>query len=186
MDRLIDRPTRPFPPGALVAVLVLALLAASAWMTRLGAPLATATSPSGIVDFELAGTQARAAAILAAWDDAAREAARVQTRWDDWLYVPLYVVALAAWALWGARRLGAGALARIGIALAWAMPAAGVLDWIENRQLVAQLAGGADATRAAVAAAAAGAKFAIVGATLLFALVATAIVAARAAVRARA
>jgi len=179
----MEQPARPSPPGVLVAALLVALLAASAWMARLGAPLATATSPSGIVAFELAGSQARAAEILAAWDDAARSAARVQTRWDDWLFVPLYVVALAAWALWCARRLRGGALSRIGVILAWAMPAAGVLDWIENRQLLAQLAGGADPTRAAVAALCAGVKFAIVLATIAYALAGTALVAARAARR---
>lgn len=178
----MEKPARA-PSGVLVAALVLALVAASAWMSRLGTPLESPTSPSGIVAFELAGTAERTAAILAGWDDDARDAARTQTRWDDLLFIPLYVVALAAWALWCARRLEGRRLARLGVALAWAMPVAGVLDWIENRQLLAQLDGGADAGRAALAAASAGVKFAIVFATLAWALVASAVLAARGAAR---
>jgi len=178
------RSARPPAPARLetaaVAALVLALLAASAWMSALGAPLANAVNPSGVIGFELAGTAARAAEILASWDDAARQAARTQTLWDCFLYIPLYIVALAAWAAWCAKRLPRRAPARIGVALAWAMPVAGVLDAIENAQLLAQLAHGADGRRAALAAACAALKFAIVLATLAYALLATAFLAVRA------
>lgn len=163
----------------LVLGLVVALLAASRWMSVLGEPLATAASPTGIVGFELAGTAARAAAILASWDEAARQAARSQTFWDTVLFVPLYVVALSAWGIWCARRLPGGPAARLGVLLAWAMPVAGVLDWIENAQLVAQLDHGASAGRAALAAVSAAVKFAIVLSTLAYALAATATVAVR-------
>jgi hypothetical protein len=163
----------------LLLALLLALLAASAWMSALGRPLVTPASPSGIIAFELAGTAERAAAILASWDDAARAAARTQTFWDFALYIPLYVVALSAWAAWGARRAGSARMSRIGVALAWAMPAAGVLDGIENVQLLAQLEAGADAGRAALAAACAALKFAIVLATVAYGLAAAATRAAR-------
>ena len=164
--RLPDR-----PESVVVAALLLALLAASAWMSALGRPLVTDASPSGIIGFELAGTAARAAAILASWDAAARAAARTQTLWDFLLYIPLYVVTLSAWAAWGAKRAPSRRLERLGVALAWAMLAAGALDALENRELLAQLAHGADGDRAARAAACAALKFAIVVATLAYALV---------------
>lgn len=163
----------------LVLLLVLALAAGSAGMSALGAPLATPASPTGIIGFELAGSAARAAAILASWDDAAREAARTQTLWD-FGYIALYVVALAAWAAWCAERLPGRRAARLGAVLARAMPVAGLLDVVENVQLLAQLADGASAGRAAVAALCAALKFAIVGATLAYALAGTVVVAARA------
>lgn len=181
------RPPLRLPARAesgLVLALVLALLAASRWMSALGAPLVNPTSPSGIIDFELAGTAARAAAILASWDAAAQQAARSQTLWDSVLFVPLYVVALSAWAAWCARRLPGRRQACAGVALAWAMPLAGALDLVENAALWAQLAGGAGAGWAALAAACAAPKFAIVLATLAYALAGTAFVAGRAARRA--
>jgi hypothetical protein len=174
--RLPERHAAP-----LLLALLLALLAASAWMSALGRPLVTPASPSGILAFELAGTAERSAAILASWDDAARAAARRQTFWDYALYIPLYVIALSAWAAWGARRLGERSprLAQIGVALAWAMPVAGLLDALENAQLLAQLEHGADGGRAALAAAAASLKFAIVLATVAYGLAAAAASAAR-------
>jgi hypothetical protein len=181
------RPPLRLPERAesgLVLAGVLALLAASRWMSALGAPLATPASPAGIIDFELAGTAARAAAILASWDDAAQQAARTQTLWDTVLFVPLYVTALSAWAAWCARRLPGRRQARAGIALAWAMPVAGALDLVENAALWAQLTGGARAGWAALAAACAAPKFAIVLATLAYAFAGTGVVAARAARRA--
>jgi len=164
----------------ILLALLLALLAGSAFLSALGQPLVTYASPSGIIDFELAGTAERAAAILASWDDAARAAARTQTFWDYVLYIPLYVLALSAWAAWGAKRMPGRRLARLGVALAWAMLAAGALDAIENRQLLAQLEHGADAGRAALAAACAALKFAIVLATLAYGLAATAMLGVRA------
>lgn len=167
----------------LLLALLLALLAASAFMSALGRPLETPASPTGIIAFELAGTAARADEILASWDDAARRAARTQTVWDYLLYIPLYVLALSAWAAWGARRAGGGRLSRLGVALAWAMPVAGVLDALENWQLLAQLEQGADGARAALAAGSAALKFAIVLATLAYGVAIAARVGVRALVR---
>lgn len=164
----------------LLLVLLLALLAGSAWMSALGRPLVTPASPSGIIDFELAGTAERSGEILASWDDATREAARAQTFWDDVLYIPLYVVALSVWAAWGSRRAGRGGLSRLGVVLAWAMLAAGVLDAIENRQLLRQLEAGADGGQAELAAVCAALKFAIVLATIAYGLAIAALVALRA------
>lgn len=164
----------------LVLGLLLALLAASAWISALGRPLVTPASPSGIVDFELAGTAARAGEILASWDGAAREAARTQTFWDGAVFIPLYVVALSAWVAWGARRAGRPGVSRLGVVLAWALLAAGALDAVENRQLLAQLESGADGTRAAWAAACAALKFAIVLAAIAYGIAVSLLVAWRA------
>jgi hypothetical protein len=172
------RPPLRFPPQRellAVAALLVALAAASAWMMRLGAPLETTASPRGIIDFELAGTEARAAEVLAAWDEHAREAARVQTRADDFLYIPLYVLALSAAAGAVATRVRSRTLARLGVALAWAMFPAGVFDVVENRQMLAQLASGADADHAWLARTMAQIKFAIVYATLAYAVLGAAV-----------
>jgi hypothetical protein len=173
-DPLPLRPPLRLPASrevAIAAALAALLVASSALMLRLGRPLATPVSPQGIVDFELAGSEARAAEILAAWDERAREAARVQTRVDDLLYVPVYVIALSACAGAVATRVRWRWLALLGVSLAWAMLPAGVFDLIENRQLTAQLASGPDAGRAALARAMASLKFAIVYATLAYVLV---------------
>ena len=163
----------------LVLLLVLALAAASIAMSALGAPLATPANPTGIIGFELAGSAARAAAILASWDEAARQAAHTQTLWD-FGFIALYVVALAAWATGCTRRLPGGRAAGLGAGLAHAMPVAGLLDVVENLQILAQLAGGASAGPAAVAALCAALKFAIVAATLGYALIGTTALAVRA------
>ncbi|HEX2484493.1 MAG TPA: hypothetical protein VHQ66_04290 [Myxococcota bacterium] len=172
------RPPLRFAPSrevALVAGLVAALLAVTFVMARLGAPLYTPVSPQGIIDFELAGTKERAAEILGAWDARAREAARVQTRADDLVYIPVYVIALSVWAGAVAARVRPSWLARLGVALSWAMLAAGVFDLVENRQMMAQLEGGADAGRASLARTMAQLKFAIVYATMAYALIGTAV-----------
>ena len=174
------RPPLRFPASrelAIVAALVALLVAASAVMVRLGRPLATPVSPRGIIDFELAGTRERAAEILAAWDEGAREAARVQTRADDFGYIPAYVLAISAAAGAVATRIRFRGLALLGVALAWAMLPAGVFDLVENRQMMAQLASGPDAGRAALARAMASLKFAIVYASLAYALVGALVVA---------
>ena len=172
------RPPLRFAPArevAIVAGLVVVLLAVTFVMARLGAPLTTPVSPQGIIDFELAGTKERAAEILAAWDATAREAARVQTRADDLVYIPVYVIALSVWAGVVAMRVRPGGLARLGVALSWAMFAAGVFDLVENRQMTAQLESGPEAGRAALARAMAQLKFAIVYATMAYALIGSAL-----------
>ena len=172
------RPPLRFAPArevAIVAGLVVVLLAVTFVMARIGAPLTTPVSPQGIIDFELAGTKERAAEILGAWDATAREAARVQTRADDLVYIPVYVITLSVWAGVVARRVRPGWLARLGVALSWAMFAAGVFDLIENRQMMAQLENGPHAGRAALARAMAQLKFAIVYATMAYALIGSAL-----------
>jgi hypothetical protein len=142
-------------------------------MAVIGQPLVSPSNPNGIIGFELARSYAKSAAILASWDAAAREAARVQTLWDYFLYIPTYVAALVSWAGWCARRLPGPWLAGICVVLAWAMIPAGVFDMVENWQMLKQLETGADGDRAALAADCAYIKFAIFYATFASVLLAT-------------
>lgn len=182
------RPPLRFPEpieSSIVLALGVAFFAATLFMGAIGRPMENATSPSGILGYELAGSRARAAAILAAWDPPAREAARTQTLWDCFLYIPVYVLALSAWAGWCARRLAWPALPQLGVGLAWAMFAAGAFDMVENRQLLAQLASGADGDRAALAARCAQLKFAIAYATSAYVALGSVAIGVRAALRGR-
>lgn len=52
-----------------------ATVACAVVLGAIGAPLTTDAAPLGVLSFELAGTPARAAAILASWDGPARAAA---------------------------------------------------------------------------------------------------------------
>jgi len=131
------------------------------------------TNPNGIIGFELAASYERAAAILASWDSSARAAARTQTLWDSFFYIPIYVMALVSWAGWCARRLTLRWLAWIGVVLAWAMILAGLCDLMENWQMLKQFEMGADGQSAALAANFAYVKFAIFYATFAYVLLTT-------------
>ena len=157
----------------IVVGLVGICLAATVFMAVIGQPLVNATTPNGIISFELARSYDAAAAILASWDEAARSVARVQTLWDYFLYIPTYVIAFVSWADWCVRRLSRRWLAGIGVLLAWAMLPAGVFDMIENWQMLGQLEDGADGARAAIAATCAWIKFAIVYTTFAYLVFAT-------------
>lgn len=157
----------------IVVALVVTSIVATVFMAVIGQRLVSPSNPNGIIGFELAGSYAKAAAILASWDAAAREAARVQTLWDYFLYIPIYVTALVSWSAWCARRLTVRWLAGIGVVLAWAMIPAGLCDMMENWQMLKQLEVGADGQRAALAADFAYVKFAIFYATFAYALLTT-------------
>jgi hypothetical protein len=58
-----------------IAPWLAATVTCAAVLGVIGAPLTTGAAPLGILSLELAGTPARAAAILASWDGAARAAA---------------------------------------------------------------------------------------------------------------
>lgn len=97
----------------------------------------SAESPYGIVSLELAGTVARAEAIVASWD----EAARIHAAFGiglDYLFMLTYSTAMALACLWAAERWKATqpALARLGQLLAWGQGLAALLDGIENVALL--------------------------------------------------
>lgn len=147
--------------GALVAVL-------SAWLGALGAPLVTAAAPQGIVSYEFARDAATAGAILASWDSVAREKAML-IQGIDMLYLLAYpaFLSLACRAL--GDRLG-GRFWSVGAPLSLAVLLAAPLDAAENLALIRQLEHGPSEGAAALAAFAAGPKFALVALASLFLL----------------
>ncbi len=121
--------------GVSQAALTLEMLRLERAMIRTGGP--------GIIPFELAGTPARAAAIMSTWGADGQRAAR-RSLLMDYPYLVNYA-ALHALACAAARdalsRRGHDRLAAIGPAVAWGQIAAGGCDVIENAALLAVLAG---------------------------------------------
>ena len=111
-------------------------------MSFSGKPLNTPVAPAGIVSFELAGSVAKAQAILDAWDATAQvHAGFIQGL--DFLYLCIYSTTIALGCL-----LAAGVLrsrgwpgAALGTPLAWGLWLAALLDAIENFALVVLLFG---------------------------------------------
>jgi hypothetical protein len=152
-------------------LLLLLVLALSTFLMVLGEPLRTPAAPQGIVSFELAGSGAAAAAILDSWSPGVRELAMLNLGLD-YLYLVAYpaLLSLACFGVAGRLRERSAGLARIGIALSWAVLAAGVLDAIENAALIRIVASGPSDALARAAWLAAVPKFALVLAGLAYAL----------------
>ena len=128
------------------------------------APLQTSVAPQGIVSFELAGTGARAQAMLDSWDARARLYAAFGLGLD-YLFMVSYAAAIGLAAAWAGRQLGARRRwpIALGVALGWGLAFAALLDAVENIALtVMLLAGVADAPWPALAAVCATVKFALV------------------------
>lgn len=126
----------------LFAVLWPLTLAATWQMQRIGKDLRTAEAPQGIVSFELAGNESRAAEMMASWSPQAREAARYSL-WVDYLYLVLYSSCIAlgcVLAAEGVRRYGVH-WPSLWYVAAWAQFAAALLDCIENAALLQVLNG---------------------------------------------
>lgn len=96
----------------------------------LGAPLTTSAAPSGIVSFELARTPVNAQAMLDSWDARAQLFAAFGLGFD-YLFMPVYALALALGALLAAGR-HPGAFARLGAWIGWGALLAALLDAVEN------------------------------------------------------
>lgn len=141
-------------------------------MNSIGRSLVTPVAPQGIVSFELSGDLARAEGILAAWGEAGRLAAALSLGLD-YLFLFAYpasiglACSLAARALQRWMRPAAAA----GQVLAWALPAAGVLDAIENYALIRLLLGSRQPAWPPLAFGCAVVKFAIVAAGLAFVMI---------------
>jgi hypothetical protein len=106
------------------------------------------TGGPGIIPFEVAGSAARAEAIMAAWGSDGQRAARVST-WLDFGYMTTYGIFLAQLVEWARRRLGhpAALPAIVGVAMAG--------DAVEGVSLLKVLSGnriGENARRARTAA----------------------------------
>jgi hypothetical protein len=155
---------RALPP------LVVATLALTAVLQVVGQPLQTAAAPLGIVSFELAGAPAAAQAMVASWDHNAQLHAAFSLGLD-YLYMPLYAVAIA---LACVRAAGTSlrtpaAAASLGLLLAWGLGLAALLDAVENSALWQVLQGSALAAWPLLARWCAIVKFSLVIAGLFYA-----------------
>jgi hypothetical protein len=118
---------RALPP------LVVATLALTVVLQVVGQSLQTAAAPLGIVSFELAGTLAAAQVMIASWDHSAQLHAAFSLGLD-YLYMPLYAVAIALACVRAAvtSLRTSTAAASLGLLLAWGMGLAALLDALEN------------------------------------------------------
>jgi hypothetical protein len=160
----------PRERGRVLAALFALTITLSLWLGTLGAPLQTEAAPSGIVAFELAGTEAGARTILESWNGPAREAAML-VQGVDMLYLLAYPAFFSLAALQLGRRAGGRWLA-VAAPLAWAIWLAAPLDLVENLALIEQIRSGPSAVAARIAWACAIPKFALVITLALFVLAA--------------
>jgi hypothetical protein len=163
--------------AAVWAALMVVLVVLDGRMQDAGGP--------GILGFELAGSEQRAAEILADWGDEGQDAARLSL-WLDFPYLVAYgaFLAVASLALGdAAARRGRARLARLARPAAAAAAGAAAWDVAENVCLLIVLGGAGGATAPLLATIFASAKFALLAAVLAYVL---ATLLALAATRARA
>jgi len=151
-------------------LLIVSTLAMTAVLQVIGRPLQTTAAPLGIVSFELAGTLATSQTMIASWDSSAQLHAAFSLGLD-YLYMPLYAVAVAlACVRTAATSLRSPqAAASLGLLLAWGLGLAALLDALENAALWQVLQGSAAAAWPVVARCCAIVKFALVLAGLFYA-----------------
>jgi hypothetical protein len=122
-----------------------------------------------IVDFELAGSVSKTAAIISAWS-ANEQVHAGFSLGIDYLYMPLYSTTIALACLWAAGATRSGAWRSIGTGLAWGLWLAAVFDAIENAALAASLFGTPVEPFPAVAQVCATLKFGLILIGLLYVL----------------
>ncbi len=157
-------------PRAFVVLLVVTIAAMVAEQVT-GAPLKTDAAPSGIVSFELAGTLPVAQKIVESWGAAGRVYAGLNLGLD-FLFIAAYASCIGLGCVLVARNLArqSVAVATIGVALAWALWLAALLDCTENYALINLLLGSQQAAFAAIAQLCAIPKFLIVGLGIAYVL----------------
>jgi hypothetical protein len=96
----------------------------------LNRPLMTDPAPSGIISLQLAWRPETAASMLASWDGSARLFAAFGLGFD-YLFMPVYALALALGSLLAAGR-HPGSFARLGTWAAWCALLAAGFDGLEN------------------------------------------------------
>jgi len=152
-----------FPTLLVLTLLVMGVLT---WMGR---PLADAGA--SIVDFELAGMLDKAQAIMHGWGEDNRQLARRQTV-VDFVFLVLYLLTIALGCGLAARQFSAGSWpATVGLYLAWAQLAAGLLDAVEDVALLRLLQGAQHPSRPLIARWCALPKFSIVGVGIIYVLI---------------
>jgi len=120
---------------AFVALLILTLLAMAS-LNVLGRPLNTEVAPMGIISFELAGDISLARRMVESWGPTGRIYAGLNLGLD-YLFMFAYSSAIAL----GCVLVASGFSRRVGLLLAWAQFAAGLLDAVENYALIQVLLG---------------------------------------------
>ena len=161
--------SNPFRKRLFFTFLFLTLLLFAVFRV-LDEPLRTSAAPNGIVSFELAGTPAQAQAMLASWSQEGKLFAAFGLG-IDYLFMPLYAVALAFGTLLAAGR-HAGWLKSLGAVAGYGAFAAPLFDAVENFALFQVLLGAAQPSHPAVAAVCASIKFALLIFGLVYALIA--------------
>lgn len=114
-----------------------------------------------IIDFEFAGTATKATDIINAWTPADRIHAGFSLGFD-FLYMPIYSTTIALACVWAAGVFRSGAGKSIGVALAWGLWLAAILDSIENLALMGNLFGSPIEPFPAIAALCATLKFGLI------------------------
>lgn len=127
-------------PGWAWIGLAAATLVVAAALFVLGRPLATETTPDGILNLELARSPDEVSAVIGAWGKERLVAAILQT-WADFLFLVLYPLelSLGCWLL--ARSLPQGSMASLGRAVAALVLLAGPLDAAENFLMLSMIHG---------------------------------------------
>ena len=131
-------------------------------------PLQTDYAPSGIVSFELAGTNQNAAHMVLTWSEEAVLHASFGLG-IDYLFMPIYAFALASGTLLAAGR-HSGWLKSLGVVAGYGAFAAALFDAVENFALFQILLGAFDSSYPAIAAACATIKFSLLLFGLLYAV----------------
>ncbi len=144
------------------AVAGLALFLSVYWFKHIG------PKPKDIVSFELAGTRAKAQAIVEGWSRTGTipDAQRSLWPWDA-IFIPAYVLAIAGLCLWGRKALGSRWGQRLASVAAGAVVVAGAFDVAEDIALWQALPGPVHTPWPMVAALFAWPKFALAGFALL-------------------
>lgn len=161
----------------LFLALTVLLLLLSSVLTVIGQPLVTPAAPRGIVSFELAGALEPAVAMLASWDEGARQRALLSLGLDY-----LYLFVYPAWLALSMRMLGrslSGAFERTGRRMSWIVLAAVPLDALENVALIREIVVAPSLGLSRLAWACAVPKFLLVGAAFAYLLVAVSVILAR-------
>jgi hypothetical protein len=154
-------------------LIVFGLLAASLAVGALALPALDDMGDVGIIEFELARTSEKASEYYGELGESGRDAAR-ESLYLDYPYLILYGLFYAAACLVVAARAaerGMDRLARLGRPLAWGALAAAACDAIENVALLRVLDGHTDQPWPGIAFTFASAKFLLIAAALVYAIV---------------
>ncbi|MBM3130601.1 MAG: hypothetical protein FJ009_18475 [Chloroflexi bacterium] len=151
---------------AFVVMLPVTLLAMAIEQVT-SAPLKSDVAPSGIISFELAGKLSLAQEMVKSWGQLGQVYAGLNLGFD-FVFIIAYVICIGLGCVIVAR---GKFLSSFGVALAWGMFGAGLLDCIENYNLIQILLGFGQEANAVLAQWCAIFKFAIVGVSIVYVLV---------------